>query len=409
MRLTRPWPARAALLGMLSGLLAGCGAFVFLEVLDLVTNTRVDHGWLLWLLPVTGAAWGAVQWQSRRHAEFTRALGGTNAVIAEARDPQHGVSRWQAPIVLLGTWAAHLTGASVGREGVGLQVSASLSEHMARLFRLDRSDRRTLVVAAIAGGFASVFAVPWAGAIFALEVSGRPRVRPTRLVAAVTAAFTGNWVVHRLGHQHTVWPRVDAESDLGTAVRMVVLGMCLAGAAWVFVTGVDALKALADRFGTHPVLRPTLGGSATVLLAMLWGHDYLGLSLPVLDAALTATAASFMIPALKAVFTIVALGTGFPGGEVTPLFVIGASLGAALAGPLGLAPPLAAATAMVGLFAAASGTPVACTVMAIELFGPAVGGYVLVACVVAATLNRGRRLYPADGSPQRVGRTRTGN
>lgn len=409
MRLPRPWPARAVLLGVMSGVLAGCGAFVFLEVLDLVTNTRIDHGWLLWSLPMTGAAWGAVQWQSRRHDEFARAVRGTSTVITEARDPQHGVSRWQAPIVLLGTWAAHLTGASVGREGVGLQVSASLSEHLARLFRLDRSDRRTLVVAAIAGGFASVFAVPWAGAIFALEVSGRPRVRPTRLVAALTAASTGNWVVHRLGHQHTVWPHVDAETDLGVVIRMGVLGVCLAGAAWVFVGGVDTLRTVADRFGTHPVLRPALGGGATVLLAMLWGRDHLGLSLPLLDAALMATGTSFTVPALKALFTIVALGTGFPGGEVTPLFVIGASLGAALAGPLGLAPTLASATALVGLFAAASGAPLACTVMAVELFGPSVSGCALVICVVAAGLNRRRRLYPADGSPQRVGRTRTGN
>jgi len=394
---------------MMSGVLAGCGAFVFLEVLDLMTNTRVDHGWLLWLLPVTGAVWGAVQWLSRRHDEFARALHGTTLVITESRDPQHGVSRWQAPVVLLGTWAAHLTGASVGREGVGLQVSASLSEHLARMFRLDRSDRRTLLVAAIAGGFASVFAVPWAGAIFALEVVGRPRAQLTRLVAAVTAAITGNWVVHGLGHQHTTWPRLATGFDPGAAVRLMVLGVCLAGAAWVFVSGVDALRSVADRFGTHPVLRPALGGGATVLLAMLWGRDHLGLSLPLLDAALTATETSVTVPALKALFTIVALGAGFPGGEVTPLFVIGASLGAALASPLGLAPTLASATAMVGLFAAASGAPFACTVMAMELFGPSVGVYALVICVVAARLNRRRRLYPADGSPQRVGRTRTGN
>lgn len=393
----------------MSGVLAGCGAFVFLEVLDLATSTRVDHQWLLWLLPAVGALWGTVQWQSHRHDEFARALHGTTVIITESRHPQHGVSRWQAPVVLLGTWAAHLTGASVGREGVGLQLSASLSEHLARLFALNRSDRRILLVAAIAGGFSAVFAVPWAGALFALEVSGRPRLRPTRVVAAVTAAITGNWVVHRLGHDHTAWPQVAAGFELGAAVRLVVLAVCLAGMAWVFVSAVDTLRSAADRWGTHPVLRPTLGGMATVLLALVWGRDHLGLSLPLLDAALTATETSITVPVLKAVFTIVALGAGFPGGEVTPLFVIGASLGAALAGPLGLTPTVASAVGMVGLFAAASGAPFACTVMAAELFGPSVGGYALVICVVAALVNRRRRLYPTDGSLHQVASTRTGS
>lgn len=399
----------ALTLGVTSGLLAGLGAFVFLEGLDAVTTGRDRWSWLVWCLPVVGLMWGALHQRLSAHDSLARATGGTSIVITEARRPDRGLSPWQAPLVLVGTWAAHLTGASVGREGVGLQLSASLSEHVARWWRLNRNQRRVLLVGAVAGGFGAVFGVPWAGAVFALEVVGRPRRRPAFIVVAAVASFTGDQVVRRLGHRHSLWPTMRPGVDVALVARLVVLGAVMAVAAWCFVTAVEHLRSLGSRFIGASALRPAVGGVATVALALLWGRDYLGLSLPLLETAVAGSDTAWTVPLLKAVFTVVALASGFPGGEVTPLFVIGASLGSALASPLGVDPAVAATVGMVALFAAASGAPLASAVMAAELFGGGLGGYALVACAVAATLNRRRRVYPADGQRHRVLRTRMGN
>ncbi len=400
---------RAAACGGAAGVLAGAGAFVFLEVLDVVTRTRGNHPWLLWLLPFVGLAWGLLQHHSHHHDEWSRAMRGTAVVIAEARRPDRGVSTWQAPLVLVGTWAAHLSGASVGREGVGLQVSASLSEHLARWTRMDRDTRRLLLVAAIAGGFGAVFAVPWAGALFALEVAGRPKWRPTRLMASVVASFTGHEVVQRLGHRHSTWTTLSPGVDAALILRAVALGLTFALTGWMFVTALERTRAMSSRLIGVTFLRPAAGGAATVGLAVLFGRDHLGLSLPLLEAALEGSPETFGVPLLKALFTVVALASGFPGGEVTPLFVIGATLGSALAAPLDMSTAVAAALGMVAVFAAASGAPLASAAMAAELFGPGFGAYALVACAVAAGVNRRRRLYITDESPQAVRSTLTGN
>lgn len=396
-------------LGLASGLLAGLGAFVFLEGLDTATAAREVRPWLLWCLPVVGLIWGALHQRLSAYDSVAHATGGTSIVITEARRPDRGISPWQAPLVLVGTWAAHLTGASVGREGVGLQLSASLSEHVARWWRLNRDQRRVLLVGAVAGGFGAVFGVPWAGAVFALEVVGRPRRRPAFIVVALIASFTGDQVVTRLGHGHTSWPSLRPGTDVALAARLVALGAVMAAAAWCFVTAVEHLRSLGSRLLRIGALRPAMGGVATVALALLWGREYLGLSLPLLEAAVAGSTTVWTVPLLKAVFTVVALASGFPGGEVTPLFVVGASLGAVLAPPLGMDPSVAAAVGMVALFAAASGAPLASALMAAELFGGGMAGYALVACGVAAMLNRRRRVYPADGRGHQVLSTRMGN
>jgi H+/Cl- antiporter ClcA len=293
-------------LGVASGLLAGGGAFVFLEGLDVMTSGRDTWSWLLWLLPAVGLMWGVVHQRLSTHDSLARATGGTSVVINEARRPHQGISPWQAPLVLVGTWAAHLTGASVGREGVGLQLSASLSEHVARWGRLDRDQRRVLLVGAIAGGFGAVFGVPWAGAVFALEVVGRPRRPLACVVVALIASFIGDQVVRRLGHAHAIWPTLRPGVDLGLALRVAGLGVLTAMTAWCFVTGVERLRSLWTRVIGVGALRPAVGGAATVALALVWGREYLGLSLPLLEAAVTGSDSTWTVPLLKVVFTVVA-------------------------------------------------------------------------------------------------------
>ncbi|MGE0877515.1 MAG: chloride channel protein [Acidimicrobiia bacterium] len=378
-------------LGVLSGALAGLSAYVFLEGLDRVTRLRTDHRWLLALLPLAGLVVGAAY-----HYLGGRAAQGNALLIDEIHEPTEWVPHRMAPLVLIGTWITHLFGGSAGREGTALQMSGSLSDGAARLLRLGPADRRLLLITALGGGFGAVFGVPLAGAVFALEVQAIGRLRYDALVPALTASVVGNLVVHGLGYHHA--PRaalsVDVTGTLLVKVAIAGLAFGLAGAAFAELT--HGIKRLLARFVKWAPLRSFIGGVGVIGLALLFGQQYLGLSLPLIDRALAGDQLSFAVFALKILFTALTLGSGFPGGEVTPLFVIGATLGAALATPLHLPIVLCAALGFVAVFAGAANTPLACTVMGVEIFGAGVIVPMAVACVIAYVFSNHRGIYPTQ-------------
>ena len=378
-------------LGALSGVLAGVASFVFLELLDAATDTRLDHEWLVWLLPLAGLLIGVVY-----HRVGGRAAGGTALAVGEAHAYTVGAPARMAPLVLGGTLLGHLFGASVGREGTAVQMSASLTDAGARRMGLDHDRRATLARAALAGGFGAVFGVPFAGVVFALEVARRRTWRA--FVAAVPAAFVGHGVVQLLGHEHHARLHVGVPVDIGNLLGLVTAGAAFGLTALAFARAVPFVKRGMQRAVPWAPLRPAIGGGATVLLALAVGTDHLGLSLPLLDDAFLGST-GWHDPALKFTFTVIALGSGFVGGEVTPLFVIGGTLGSVLAAPLGLEPMALTALGLVAVFGAAAHVPLACAVMAGELFGLHAIVPSLVVCVLARTMVTGDGIYVHNERP----------
>jgi H+/Cl- antiporter ClcA len=378
-------------LGAVSGVLAGVSSYVFLEGLDKVTAFRVDHQWLVWLLPLAGLAVGLAY-----HYLGGRSGQGNTLLIEEIHEPTSWVPRRMAPLVLLGTWVTHFFGGSAGREGTAIQMSGSLTDLFARTIRLGPQDRRLLLVTAMGGGFGAVFGVPLAGAVFALEVQSIGRIRYEALVPALTAGLVGDLVVRGLGHDHPLRPQIDVHVDAALLAKVALAGLVFGLASAAFIELIHAIKSILARRVRWQPLRPVVGGVAVVLLAALFGHDYLGLSLPLLDRGLAGDRLSFAVFALKIVFTAITLGCGFPGGEVTPLFVIGTTLGAALATPLHLNVTLLAAIGFVAVFAGATNTPLACTIMGVELFGAGVILPLAVGCVVAYVFSSHRGIYPSQ-------------
>jgi H+/Cl- antiporter ClcA len=383
---------RLAGLGAVSGAFAGVASFVFLELLDVVTDTRYRNEWLVWLLPIAGLVIG---WTY--HRVGGRALGGTALAVSEAHAYTRGAPARMAPLVLGGTLAGHLFGASVGREGTAVQMSSSLTDAGARVLRLDHDHRATLARAALAGGFGSVFGVPFAGVAFAMEVARRRMWRA--LVACIPAAFVGHAVVVGLGHDHAEFPRIVVPFAPPDVVLLAALGCCTGLVARCFARSVPAARRLAGRISWVPA-RPLVGGLATLALTLMVGADYLGLSLHLVDSAFEGVSRDWYDAPLKLLFTVIALGSGFVGGEVTPLFVIGATLGSFLADPLGLDPVHAAALGLVAVLGAAAHVPLACAVMAAELFGVDALVPALVVCVVARLVARGESIYAHPPTPR---------
>ena len=388
--------ARWLLLAMPVAMLAGTASAWFLWALDWATGTRAGHPWLLWLLPVAGFATG---WLYLRYGSAVE--GGVNLVITEINTPDQPIPVRMAPLVLGATVVSHLFGASVGREGTAVQMGGALADQLARWFRLDEADRRIVLMAGISAGFASVFGTPLAGALFGLEVLAVGRSRHAGLLPCLAAALLadqvellwGGWLgVHHTHYAVPFIPAVTAWALCAMALAGVLFGLT----ARVFARATHALAAAMKRAIGYAPLRPFVGGVAVALAVWLLGTDkYIGLGIPTIVDALRQPLPGQDFLA-KMAFTIVSLGSGFKGGEVTPLFFIGATLGNALAPLLQQPFALLAAVGFVAVFAGAANAPLASTVMAMELFGPDIGVYAALACVVAYACSGRPGIYRAQ-------------
>lgn len=388
---------------ILVGALSGVGSWALFESLDQATRLRTAHGWLLWLLPVVALCLGGLYrlWGG----DISR---GTSLVIERSLPPTSDAASddpgaptaslpgRMAPMIFGATYLAQLTGASVGREGAALQIAGSMTSFVMRPFHVPASDRRLMLVAAMAGAFGGAFGVPIAGAVFALEVQQTGRLRYEALAPALAASITANFVVEGLGRSTPIRTLATSASDWSTFARLAVLGIAAGLIARGFIASLRLVGTLTTRVASRSPLRPVIGAVATVGLAALVGRDYLGLSLPLVDSAIAGVTADWWVPLLKILFTVVALGSGIPGGEVTPLFVIGATVGSVLSAPLGLPPALAAIAAFSAVFGAASNTPIACSVLTGELFGGNALAPAGIVCILAYAVAPRRGIYDAQ-------------
>lgn len=393
-----PYTVRWLLLSTVVGLLAGSASAVFLLALDAATGYRESHRWIVWLMPVAGFAVGWVYLKIGQHVEA-----GNNLLIDEIHDPQKVVPLRMAPLILVSTVISHLFGASVGREGTAVQMGGALADQLTRLFRLDKDARRILLMSGIAAGFASVFGTPLAGAVFALEVLAIGRLRYDALLACTVAAIVGDqttalWGVHHTHYAAGAIPALSAWSLTAALIAGGVFGVV----GMLFADGTHWLSSLMKKHVSYAPLRPLIGGVFIAVALWYFGAwRYAGLGIPVIVESFEQQLMPWDFLS-KMAFTIASLGSGFKGGEVTPLFYIGATLGNALAPLLNMPIPLLAALGFVGVFAGAANTPLACTLMAVELFGAEIGVYALIACVISYLFSGHTGIYKA----QRVGQAK---
>ncbi len=396
------------ILGGAVGILAGGSSAAFLTMLEWATDTRTDNDWLLYLLPLAGLAVGFVY-----HSYAGPSALGNNLLLDEIHQPTAWVPRRMAPLVLVTTVITHLFGGSAGREGTAIQMSGSLSDSIiGRLAKLTGADRRILLIAAISGGFGAVFGVPIAGFVFGLEVQSLGRIRHDAIVPALTASIIGDRVVDLLDVEHTPLPMLGAfDFTPLLALELLAAGVAFGLVAIAFIELTHGSRRLMDRYISWPPLRPFFGGLVVIGLTFAAGtRDYLGLSVPLIvdavgtDPATTVAGVAAFAFAWKVVFTAITLGSGFQGGEVTPLFVIGATLGATLGHLFGAPVALFAAVGFVAVFAGATNTPIACTIMGVELFGADIIVPLAIGCVASYLFSSNRGIY---GS-QRIDQSKLG-
>ncbi len=374
------------------GILTGTSSAALLAGLDWATEWREAWTWLLLLLPVGGLLSGLIYNYLGKSVEA-----GNNLLLEQIHNPQQVIPWQMAPLVFLGTIIAHLFGASVGREGTAVQMGVAIVDRLTLLFRLAIPDRRILLMAGISGSFAAVFGTPLAGMVFGLEVPTVGRLRHDGIFPCLIAAIVGDRITLAWGLHHQVYrvPIVPSLTIWGI-LTAIVAGITFGLTARVFAT---LSHQISDYFKAkihYSPLRPLIGGSLVAIAIQIVGTTkYIGLGIPTIVSAFDTQVAPWDFLA-KVGFTTLSIGSGFKGGEVTPLFYIGATLGNAISAILPLPAPLLAGMGFVGVFAGAANTPIAATLIAIELFGVAVGSYAGIACVVSYLCSGDIGIYRAQ-------------
>ena len=380
-------------LGSVVGILSGTASAFFLKSLDYVTDVRLDHPWLLYLLPLGGVL---VSFLYMRYGKNSSK--GNNLILEQIGDGQETIPLRMAPLVLFGTLVTHLFGGSAGREGTAVQMGGSLAEWFGKLIKISPLYRKILLMCGISGGFGSIFGTPLAGTLFGLEVVTIGIISQQALLPCFVASFVGDLVTTRFwGVQHSHYV-VNEIPSLGLLILLkVILASVVFGLVSVLFSELTHfLKRTFTTFVSNPMLKSAIGGLIIIGLVFLVGsRDYIGLGLPLINDSFEGEGSPFAF-LWKLIFTAFTLGTGFQGGEVTPLFAIGATLGNSLAGILHVYGPFLASLGFIAVFCGATSTPIACFLMGIELFGSEGAIYMFIACVVSYLFSGHTSIYTSQ-------------
>ena len=374
---------------LLIGAVVGSISAFFLVALDWVTQERESNFIWVLLLPVGGAIIGYTYYYMEKGVE-----GGNNRLIKEMILPKQKIHWKMTPLVLFGTLATHLFGGSAGREGTAVQMGGASADQFVKLFNWKPFNRKTILRSGVAAGFAGVFGTPIAGILFAFELGRDKNFNPLAIIPIVLASFFADFICHAWQVHHTEYFITEFPSyTISSLSWVVVAGLLFGLAAVTFNYSKLIFSFIFKKVINYPPLRTIIGGLILVgIVFLLDTTKYLGLGVPIIQNAFSEVN-SWEVFILKLVLTAFTLGAGFKGGEATPLFFIGATLGSFLFLYIPLPLSLLAGLGFIAVFAGSTNTPIACAAMGCELFGYEGLIFYIIVCFIAFLISGKTSVY----------------
>ena len=367
------------LLSVLSGIIVGIVISFFLKSLQLATSIRKANPIIIALLPFGGAL---VSYLYLKYGKDSSK--GNNLIIERINKGEADIPFRMAPLVFFGTFVTHLFGGSAGREGTGVQIGASITSKLSKLLKLNKKDTTMIIISGVSSGFGVVFGTPIAGTIFGLEVSTIGKMRYEAIIPCLISSYIGNFIARLLKVQHTHYPmEVVSSSDYTIFYKVILCSILFGIVSKLFSELTHYLKQYFTQLIPKPYIKSFVGGCIVILIALvLQTQMYLGLSLDLLKHSFENSVVGYTF-IFKLILTSITLSTGFQGGEVTPLFVIGATLGSFLAPIINLPISFLAGLGMIAVFCGGTKTPLASFAMGLELFGGGNIKYIFITCVIS--------------------------
>lgn len=365
------WISISLVLGSICGLIGTA----FHYAIDYVTELREANDILIWMMPLGGILIVFLYHSVGLHNEP-----GTNIIIQSVRQ-QKIVPRILAPAIFMATVITHLVGGSSGREGAALQIGGSVATALGRMMKIDKKEMSILIMCGMSAVFSALFGTPLAATIFSMEVISVGVFYYSALVPCLCSSLVAFFTAQALGCSSVTYSvgRVLVV-NAHTFAYLIVLSLCIAIVSILFVLLMHYTYKVSHKYFENPYIRVVVGSILLLVLVLIFGKDYLGTGMNVVDKAMYMEIKPYDF-ILKAVFTAVTIGCGFKGGEIVPTFFIGATLGFTVSGFLSIDPHIGAALGMVGMFCCVINSPIASLVLGIEIFG--VANLIPMAIVIA--------------------------
>ncbi|WMJ23430.1 chloride channel protein [Paludicola sp. MB14-C6] len=378
-------------LSVLIGTLMGFVSAAFLKLLELVSFTRDKYPFIIAFLPIICIATVFV------YNKFGKGSHKGNNLIIESVHKETHVPLRMALFSFVFTILTHLTGGSAGREGTAVQIGGTLANKLGELFKLNKCDKNMIIMAGISAGFGSVFGTPLTGLLFGMEMCFIGKLNYEAIFPCFIASFTADNITRLLGISHTLYSIKNIPSFNFYTIIMVILSACVFGLVGrLFSVSLYSLKNLYMIKIKNNIIRALIS-SLIILITLLAFHSfrYEGLSTWMISAGFSGKVHLYD-PIMKFILTILTLGSGLQGGEVTPLFDIGASLGGLIGQSTHIEPSFLAALGLISVFGCAVNAPITTIILGIEMFGTEAIPYYAISVLISYYISGYSGIYSSQ-------------